>query len=87
MDRLTFSVALSPPAPCPSGNLASTGYSPPHAGSQIGSIQESPPGRKIIDIVALEAQSMDQPDAEEQLKCMVQRLLNKAGSELWGDHS
>ena len=33
--------------------------------------------------MALEAQSVDAADEQEQLKRMVQRLLDKAGSELW----
>lgn len=33
--------------------------------------------------MALEAQSVDPLDEDEQLKDMVQRLLEKAGSELW----
>lgn len=33
--------------------------------------------------MALEAQGVDAADEQEQLKRMVQRLLDKAGSELW----
>ena len=33
--------------------------------------------------MALEAQSVDAADEQEQLKRMVQRLLDKAGSDLW----
>ena len=35
--------------------------------------------------MALEAQSVDAADEREQLKRMVQRLLEKAGSELWAE--
>ncbi len=35
--------------------------------------------------MALEAQSVDASDEEEQLKHLVQRLIEKAGSELWKD--
>lgn len=33
--------------------------------------------------MALEAQGVEAADEQEQLKCMVQSLLDKAGSELW----
>jgi predicted DNA-binding mobile mystery protein A len=35
--------------------------------------------------MALEAQSVDVSDEEEQLKQMIQRLIEKSGSELWKD--
>lgn len=35
--------------------------------------------------MALEAQGVAEAEQEEQLKRMVQRLLDKAGSELWED--
>ncbi|GMQ75670.1 MAG: mobile mystery protein A [Gammaproteobacteria bacterium] len=35
--------------------------------------------------MALEAQEVDTADEQEQLKRLVQRLLDKAGSELWGE--
>lgn len=35
--------------------------------------------------MALEAQSVDASDEEEQLKQMIQRLIEKSGSELWKD--
>lgn len=35
--------------------------------------------------MALEAQSIDKSDEEEQLKSMSERLMKKAGSELWED--
>jgi len=37
--------------------------------------------------MALEAQSVDKSDEEEQLKCLSERLINTAGSELWEDDS
>ena len=35
--------------------------------------------------MALEAQSVDKSDEEEQLKHLIQRLIKKSGSELWED--
>lgn len=35
--------------------------------------------------MALEAQSVDASDEEEQLKQLIRRLMEKAGSELWED--
>jgi hypothetical protein len=35
--------------------------------------------------MALEAQSVDASDEEEQLKQMIRRLIEKSGSELWKD--
>ena len=35
--------------------------------------------------MALEAQSVEKSDEEEQLKHLGERLIKKAGSELWGD--
>ena len=35
--------------------------------------------------MALEAQSVDESDEEEQLKHLIRRLIEKAGSELWKD--
>jgi predicted DNA-binding mobile mystery protein A len=37
--------------------------------------------------MALEAQSINKSDEEEQLKRLSERLINKAGSELWEDDS
>jgi predicted DNA-binding mobile mystery protein A len=37
--------------------------------------------------MALEEQSVDKSDEEEQLKRLSERLINKAGSELWEDDS
>lgn len=37
--------------------------------------------------MALEAQSVDKSDGEEQLKRLTQRLIEKAGSELWADEA
>lgn len=37
--------------------------------------------------MALEAQSVDKSDEEEQLKRLSERLINKAGSKLWEDDS
>ncbi len=33
--------------------------------------------------MALEAQNVDKAEEEEQLRCLIQRLVEKAGSELW----
>jgi hypothetical protein len=35
--------------------------------------------------MALEAQSIDKIDEEEQLRLLSERLIKKAGSELWED--
>jgi len=37
--------------------------------------------------MALEAQSVEKSDEDEQLKRLSERLIKKAGSELWGDET